>query len=530
MPAMNDMTDLLPLFVNLSGRTVVLVGGGSVAAAKLRQLLASGARVRVISPAIVDEIAREPRVSIRRGEFTPADLDGAWLVVAAATPEVNRAVAEAAHERRVFVNAVDDPANATAFLSGVVRRDGVTVAVSTSGDAPALTSLIREALDTVLPADLDRWMETARSERTAWRRDGVPMSARKPKLLRALNALYARGSQQERMSVTPRRELSGAEGSPRATELACGAEPHVDERMSVTPRTARPRRERSGAEGTLRATEPGCGAEPHVGNVCLVGAGPGDPGLLTRTAIARLRSADLVLYDALIDPRILKYARKAQKFFVGKRANRHAMSQHAIHALMIRAARRGRRVVRLKGGDPFVFGRGGEEALALDAAGIPYDVVPGVTSAVAAPAAAGIPVTHRGLASAFVVVAGHDEAAFRSATAGLAPNRVTVVVLMGVGRSAAIASALVTQGWRSSTPVAIVFGATTGSQHVWRGTLGDLAADRVEIGSTAAGTIVVGDVVALRLASTAASTAPAGAEFARPASRTEQGNQHISGR
>src|SRR5215212_6128703 len=132
-----------------------------------------------------------------------------------------------------------------------------------------------------------------------------------------------------------------------------------------------------------------------IGHVSLVGAGPGDPGLLTRTAIARLRAADVVLYDALIDTRVLKYARRAQRFFVGKRAGRQAMTQTAIEALMIRSARRGRRIVRLKGGDPFVFGRGGEEALALQRAGVSFDVVPGISSAIAAPASAGIPLTHR---------------------------------------------------------------------------------------------------------------------------------------
>ena len=174
------------------------------------------------------------------------------------------------------------------------------------------------------------------------------------------------------------------------------------------------------------------------GHVSLVGAGPGDPGLLTRTAIARLRAAELVLYDALIDERILRYARKAQRFYVGKRAGRHAMTQAGIQALMIRAARRGRRVVRLKGGDPFVFGRGGEEALALQQAGIPYDVVPGISSAIAAPASAGIPVTHRGLASGFLVVSGHEEAAFASVIPQLRPNGVTVVVLMGLACKNAI--------------------------------------------------------------------------------------------
>ena len=186
------MTDMLPLFLNLSGRIVVLVGGGPVAAAKLRQLRAANATVRVVSPEVVDDIARASgeRVSVVRRPFDPADLDDAWLVVAAATSEVNRAVAEAAAARRLFVNAVDDPANATAFLSGVVRRSGVTLAISTAGDAPALTALLREAIDAVLPDDLERWLQSARDARALWRRDGVEMSARKPQLLRALNELY----------------------------------------------------------------------------------------------------------------------------------------------------------------------------------------------------------------------------------------------------------------------------------------------------------------------------------------------------
>jgi uroporphyrin-III C-methyltransferase len=235
------------------------------------------------------------------------------------------------------------------------------------------------------------------------------------------------------------------------------------------------------------------------GHVSLVGAGPGDPGLLTRTAIARLRCADLVLYDALVGDRILRYARRAQRFFVGKRAGRHAMTQPAIHALMIRAARRGKRVVRLKGGDPFVFGRGGEEALALQRAGVAYDVVPGVTSAIAAPGAAGIPVTHRGIASAFLVVSAHEESAFAAAIGALQPNGITVVVLMGLARSAVIACRLIDNGWSLGTPAAIVVDATKPQQQVWRGTLGELAADTVEIDGDGAGTIVVGDVVAVKL-------------------------------
>jgi len=185
------MPDLLPVFLNLTGRLVLLVGGGRVAEAKLRQLIAAGARVRVVAPTIAPSIAAAAVETIERG-FVPGDLDDVWFVVAAATPEVNRSVADAAQSRRIFVNAVDDPANATAYLSGVVRRADVTIAISTSGDAPALTSLIREAVDALLPRDLDQWMAVAREQRGAWRNDAVAMDERKPKLLRALNELYER--------------------------------------------------------------------------------------------------------------------------------------------------------------------------------------------------------------------------------------------------------------------------------------------------------------------------------------------------
>jgi siroheme synthase-like protein len=183
------MADLLPLFVNLAGRRVVLVGGGPVAAGKLTQLLAAGADVVVVSPEVQGEI-EQSGVSIERRQFRASDLNGAWLVVAAATSEVNRIVKAAADELRLFVNAVDDPANATAFLSGVVRRDGVTLAISTSGDAPGLTALLREAIDAVLPRDLGEWMREAIRQRAIWKRENVPMTGRRPLLLKALNELY----------------------------------------------------------------------------------------------------------------------------------------------------------------------------------------------------------------------------------------------------------------------------------------------------------------------------------------------------
>jgi uroporphyrin-III C-methyltransferase/precorrin-2 dehydrogenase/sirohydrochlorin ferrochelatase len=236
------------------------------------------------------------------------------------------------------------------------------------------------------------------------------------------------------------------------------------------------------------------------GHVFLVGAGPGDPDLLTRKAVRALRQADLVLYDALVDERVLKLVRRAaHRFYVGKRATRHALSQEEIHALLISHARRGRRVVRLKGGDPFVFGRGGEEAQALANAGIPYDIVPGITSVVAAPAAAGIPLTHRDLASAFFVVSGHDDAVFTNAVSALRPNGITFVVLMGYARRAQLASCLLETGWQGSTPVAIIADGTRATQQTWRGTLAEVSAGSASIETDGPALIVVGAVAALAL-------------------------------
>jgi uroporphyrin-III C-methyltransferase/precorrin-2 dehydrogenase/sirohydrochlorin ferrochelatase len=236
-----------------------------------------------------------------------------------------------------------------------------------------------------------------------------------------------------------------------------------------------------------------------VGRVSLVGAGPGDPGLLTRKAVSCLRRADLVLYDALVDERVVRIARRAQRFFVGKRAGRHALAQHEIHALMIRAAKRGRYVVRLKGGDPFVFGRGGEEAMALQDAGIAFDVVPGVSSVVAAPASVGIPITHRDLSAGFMAVSGHDVAAFAETVGMLRPNGVTLVVVMGFGRRVELADALVTAGWKADTPAAVVSDGTSVHQQVWRGTVSELAAPALAFEPTGPALIVVGAVAALDL-------------------------------
>jgi len=231
------------------------------------------------------------------------------------------------------------------------------------------------------------------------------------------------------------------------------------------------------------------------GIVSLVGAGPGDPGLLTRAALARLRRADLVLFDALVSPALVTLARRARRFSVGKRAGRPSMRQETIHALMIRAARRGQRVVRLKGGDPFVFGRGGEEALALRAAGVRFEVIPGVSSAIAAPALSGIPVTHRGVASAFTVIAGHAPGSYEPVLDGIRPGATTLVFLMSIAQQRDIASALVARGWRTSTPVALVFSASREDADTWSGTLESLASGDGTLQGERPGLIVVGDVV-----------------------------------
>ena len=448
---------MFPAFLNLQSRRAVVVGGGPVAASKLEALLAAGADVTVVAPQVVPEIEQLSVAIVRRG-FEPADLDGAWWVVAAAPPDVNERVRAAADERRIFVNAVDDPRHATAYLGGVVRRDGVTIAISTDGRAPALAGLLREGIDAMLPPDLALWLATADAARAAWKQQGVPMEQRRPDLLDALNRLYDRRG-------------SG-----------------IGDRGSEEP-------------GTWPTPDPG---SLIPGRVSLVGAGPGNPDLWTVAAVRRLQQADLVLYDALVDVDALRRATKAQCFSVGKRARRDSVPQEAIHRLMIRAARQGKRVVRLKGGDPFVFGRGGEEALALAMAGIPFDVVPGVSSAIAAPEMAGIPITHRGVASGFLVLAGHTDATVDNSLGAVRPNSLSIVMLMGVGARASLAAQLIGHGWGPDTPAAIVCSASMPDEWVWTGRLDQMGAAEPPTG--AAGVLVIGEVVKIRarLARTAA--------------------------
>ncbi len=434
---------LFPLFLKLAGRDVLVVGGGPVGTGKALALVEAGAKVTVVAPEISTELraaAAAGKVVLAARAFAEADVEGAWFVVAAAPGDVNRAVAAAAEARHTFVLAVDDPSAATAYGAGIVRRGGVTVAVSTDGRAPALAGLLREGLEAVLPDELESWTREAERHRALWKAAGVPMAERRPLLLDALNRLYAE------------RE----------------AEPDVDEAP----------------------------AEP--GRVALVGAGPGDPELITLRGARRLAEADLVLYDALASERLRDLAPDARWFYVGKRACRQSLGQDVLNRLLIKNARRGLAVVRLKCGDPFVFGRGGEEALALAEAGIPCEIVPGVSTAVAAPALAGIPVTHRGMASSFAVVTGHHEETYAPLLASFAPGALTLVVLMGLRQRARVAELLIARGWDSATPAAIVVGAGTPEAWRWTGTLDALGAAEIPEASRAApGLLVIGQVVSL---------------------------------
>ena len=454
--------ELLPLFLKLSGRRVLVVGGGAMAASKLAPLRRAGADVRVVAPEVRPEIVASG-VAVERRPFAPADLDGAWLVVAAATPEVNRVVAAEAERRRVFVNAVDDPDTASAYAGGVVRRGSATIAISTAGRAPALAGLVREGIEALLPEQLDVWVERAESLRAGWKAARVPLGERRPLLLRALNELY-------------------------------GEEP--DATLDEDPRSVRPEAFGSGRRPTVRA---GAVERRGRGFVSIVGAGPGEADLLTLRAVRHLEEADLVLHDALVSGEALRHARRAHCFFVGKRAGRPSVKQETIHKMLVQAARAGKRVVRLKAGDPFVFGRGGEEVLALAEAGVPHEVIPGLSSALAAPALAGIPLTHRGLSTGFTVVSGHAEEAYRPVISGLRPGASTLVVLMGLGTRGRLVEVLREAGWSADTPAAALLGAATPEASVWTGTLAALPSAPLD-GGRAPGTLVIGAVVSLAAA------------------------------
>jgi uroporphyrin-III C-methyltransferase/precorrin-2 dehydrogenase/sirohydrochlorin ferrochelatase len=467
-----------PVGLDLADKEVLVVGGGAIAEGKIDQLLECGARVRLVSPTATPRLvalaAQGVLVWLER-PFEPGDVAGgqpAWIVIAASDDRAaNAAVAAAARAAGRLVNAVDDVPNCDFIAMSVLRRGDLQVAISTGGGSPALARWLREELEARLPEELGALLDLlaeARTELKAERR--IPPYAT---WRRAISPDLLRDLADGKRDQAKRRLAAALRGYP-----APGEGTHLEP-------------VRLEGEGPQAA-----------GVVYLVGAGPGDPDLITRRGAELLRAADVVVHDRLVDPRLLELARpEAELVDVGKAPGGHYTPQHEINRVLVDRARGGNVVVRLKGGDPFVFGRGGEEALVLAAAGIRFEVVPGVTAAVAAPAYAGIPVTHRGLASAFTVVTGHgaaDEGPLEAALAAYAHGGGTLVVLMGLGRLPSIVDGLRAAGCPPTTPVAVVARASGPDQRTVVGTLADVAERVGAAGLAPPATVVVGDVVALR--------------------------------
>jgi uroporphyrin-III C-methyltransferase/precorrin-2 dehydrogenase/sirohydrochlorin ferrochelatase len=444
-----------PLFADLEGRRVLVVGGGEVAERKIRLLVATGARVDVVAREVEEGIlAQGERVHWTAREFDPAQIEGAALVVAATDDaELNARVSAAARERNVFANVVDDAARSSFIVPAIVDRSPLVIAISTAGVAPVLARLVRERIEATFDESWGRLAVLLQR----WRgriRQAVPDVATRRRfyegVVRGGVANLVRG----RREVDAEREL---------------------ERLLAAP------------------------ASPHRGSVVLVGAGPGDPGLLTLNAVRALQSADVILHDRLVSEAVLELARRdATRVPVGKCARGPSVPQQRIHELMLEHARAGRRVVRLKGGDPFVFGRGGEELEFLAAHGIPFEVVPGITAALASGAYAGIPLTHRDHAQSLRFVTAHcGDSVDTLDWASLAAPRQTLALYMGIASLGRVAEQLQRHGRAGDTPVAIVENASRPEQRVTLATLdalGDVAS-RGHVASPAL--VIVGEVASL---------------------------------
>lgn len=445
--------DYLPIFLDVRDRPCLVVGGGLVAARKLALLLRAGARAVVVAPHLTDELrAMASVVELRERPFAEVDLDGMTLVIAATDDaQVNARVAALASARGLLVNVVDTPALCSFIMPAVVDRSPVIAAVSSGGRAPVLTRLLRARLETLIPAAYGRLAELAGS---------------------------VRGKVRERIAdpVARRRFWDEALQGPVAELALSGQE----------------RRARQLLDRLLER-----GAAGGVGEVYLVGAGPGDPDLLTFRALRLLQQADVVVHDRLVAPEILDMARReAERIDAGKRASQHTLPQEDINALLVRLAREGKRVLRLKGGDPFLFGRGGEEIATLAAEGIPFQVVPGVTAASGCAAYAGIPLTHRDHAQLCVFVTGHlKDGSVDLPWPQLVALGGTLVIYMGLGALAEICAALIAHGKDPATPAAVVAEGTTLRQQVVTAPLGELAAAAQGLPGPAL--IIVGGVVGL---------------------------------
>ena len=447
-----------PIFLDLAGRSVLVVGGGPVADRKVALLLSAGARVTVVAPTLGAALARRAasgRIAHVAAPFATRHLEGQTLVIAATDRRaVNAAVSRAAQATRLPVNVVDDARLSSFIMPAIVDRDPVTVAVSSGGAAPVLARLVRARIEAALPAATGRLAELAARLRPVVRRR-LPAAARRG----FWEALF-----EGRIAALV---LAG-----RETEAEALASRAIDAAATT----------------------------PLRGEVVLVGAGPGDPDLLTLGALRALQSADVIAHDRLLAPGILDLARRdAERIDVGKRCGDGGTSQDRINDLLVALARAGKRVVRLKGGDPFVFGRGGEEMEVLVAAGIPVRVIPGVTAATGVTALAGIPLTHRDHAHAVTFVSGHRrKGAPAPDWALLARPGHTLVVYMGVATLPETAAALVTGGLDRATPAAAIENGARPDQRVIVGTLATLPARVAAAGLTGPALVVIGAVVALR--------------------------------
>lgn len=452
-----------------SASRAVIVGGGAVAANKIGLLLATDARLTVLSPDLSEGVRRlltDDRITHVAEKATPETLlpllEGAQLVYAATNDrETNRLVARLAREANVPVCAVDDPEPSTFITPAIVRRGPVIVAISTSGVAPVLARRIREQIEILLPAALGRLAH--------FMQDG------RAKLARLFPSPDTRRRIWENFLDGPGREQALAGD------------------LQAAGRTL---------ESLSAAGHPG-------GEVWLVGAGPGDPDLLTLKALRLMQNADSVLYDHLLPGDILDRVRRdAERIFVGKQKSNHALPQPSINDELIRRARAGERVLRLKGGDPFIFGRGGEEIEALLKAGVPFRVVPGVSAANGCAAAAGIPLTHRDCAQSCLFLTGHARA---DGTLDLpwhtiAQRGQTVVIYMGLGGIANLCERLIAHGLPASWPAALVEKGTQPDQRVLTATLDTLPRLAVEQAFQSPALIIVGEVVLHRVISGASST------------------------
>jgi uroporphyrin-III C-methyltransferase/precorrin-2 dehydrogenase/sirohydrochlorin ferrochelatase len=449
---------LYPLFADLTGLPVLVVGGGHVAERKTAALLSAGAKVRVGAPSLTPVLmqqAEEGKIAHLAGTFQPAWLDEVWLVVAATDDhELNARVAATAEERRILANVVDAPALSRFQVPAMVDRTPLTVAVSTGGAAPVIARRVREMLETELDHALGPLTALAQRYRTR-------ISLRWPDLAER-RAFY-----------------DWLHDGPVMAHLR-NARPDLAERALLD---------------ALDANEPA----PKKGSVVLVGAGPGDPGLLTLRALRALNRADVILHDSLVSEAVLALARRdAERIDVGKRCGGRHTQQEQIHQLLFEQAQAGKLVVRLKGGDPFVFGRGGEEMEFLHQHSIACEIVPGVTAAVACAAYAGIPLTHREHARSVHLLTGHGKESLDAMDwPALAQDHQTLAIYMGVARLEEFTQRLLEHGRRPDTPFAIIENGTLPQQRVVSGVLQELPARAKEHAIHPPALLVVGEVAAL---------------------------------